>query len=408
VDEKVTVPLGQGGTSRGVLKYPHANLPDPLLIQGGNGLRFSVASSLETILPYNRSEKSAVLLGRPGTFTPAGQFPTSNVIIDAERYSYEGNWLFCTFAQSDILAARIGFGRGKMDWRDYGLEAAPISVNALFSRIEIITSQGIYAYFSSDPDVGKSLSSSPTGLDLRLSRGQQDLIRMSGWPATRWEFQNPEGTLAADLTVQMDQLTVWPDFLMPNNIFGLSVGSATVGGNVCIDGQRIPVAGTAVFDHPRIVVQPNAVEPFGWYLYAPIQFADGIQLACYYSEDGTGQRDDIYSAGMMVSRDGEGHWLAGCQVSNLTLDSEGQPLQWQTQLRADGCSAFFSAKIRQLLLVRGWGDADPSRTPGKYVAYPLLMEVEGEAEFQGQRVRLEQGRGIAEFLVRKGFQPRFP
>ena len=348
------------------------------------------------------------MLGRPGTITPAGQFPVSNLIIDADRYSYEGNWLFCTFAQSDIVAARIGFGRGKMDWRDYGLDEAPISANALFSRIEIITSQGIYAYLSSDPDSGQALHSSPTGLDLRFNQSQQDLIRMSGWPLTRWQYQNPEGTLTTDLTVQLNQLTVWPDFLMPNNIFGMSVGSAAVSGSVSIEGKTTSVGGTAVFDHPRIVVQANAVAPFGWYLYAPIQFAGGIHLACYYSEDGTGQRDDIYSAGMMILGDGNAQWLAECLVTDLKLDGEGLPVKWKTQLRGEGCSASFSAKIRQLPLVRGWGNADRSNAQGKYVAYPLLMEVEGEAELQGQRVQLEQGRGIAEFLVRKGFQPKFP
>lgn len=359
-------------------------------------------------MAYDRLEKSSVLLGRPGTITPTGEFPISNLIIDTERYSYEGNWLFCTFTQSDIVAARIGFGRGKMDWRDYGIESAPVSANALFSRIEVITSQGIYAYFSSDPEAGEALASSPASVDLRLRDGQQDLIRISGWPVMRWQFQNPETTLTTDLTVQLKQMTVWPDFVMPNNTFAVSVGSALVRGSVCIEGEPRSVAGTAVFDHPRIVVQPNSVATFGWYLYAPIQFSDEIQLACYYSEDGTGQRDDIYSAGMLVWKDGNGRWLADCQVSNLKLDSDGQPLEWETELRGDGCSASFSAKIRQLPLVRGWGDADPSRTQGKYVAYPLLMEVEGEGVFEGQQVRLEQGRGIAEFLVRKGLQPRFP
>jgi len=408
VDESSRPRLDKEGL-QGVLNQPSRKPPRPPPCPRGERFKvFCVPSSLEGIPPYNRSEKSAVLLGRPGTFTPAGQFPTSNVIIDAERYSYEGNWLFCTFTQSDIVAARIGFGRGKMDWRDYGLEEAPISAKALFSRIEILTSQGIYAYLSSDPHSGKALTSSPTALDIRFNQGQQDLIRMSGWPVTRWQFQNPAGTLAVDLTVHMNTLTVWPDFLMPNNIFGVSVGSAAVSGKVRIEGESTSVAGTAVFDHPRIVVQPNAVAPFGWYLYAPIQFADGIQLACYYAEDGTGQRDDIYSAGMRVWKDGIGHWLGDCQVSNLKLDDDGLPVQWETQLRGESCSAFFSAKIRQLPLVRSWDNADSSRTQGKYVAYPLLMEVEGEAEFQGQKVRLEQGRGIAEFLVRKGLQPKFP
>ena len=294
-----------------------------------------------------------------------------------------------------------------MDWRDYGLDEAPISDNSLFIRIEIITSQGIYAYLSSDPNSGQALHSSPTGLDIRFSQGQRDLIRMSGWPVTRWQFQNAEGTLAADLVVQLNQLTVWPDFLMPNNTFGVSVGSAAVSGRIAIEGQTTAVAGTAVFDHPRIVVQPNHVPPFGWYLYSPIQFVDGTQLACYYAEDGVGQRDEIYSAGMMVW-DGKGRWLADCQVSNLKLDNDGLPVQWETHLKGEGCSASFSVKIRQLPLVGGWSEADPSRARGKYVAYPLLMEVEGEAQLQSRDVRLEHGSGIAEFLVRQGLEPKFP
>jgi hypothetical protein len=189
---------------------------------------------------------------------------------------------------------------------------------------------------------------------------------------------------------------------------GVSVGSSTVSGNICIDGEQIPVAGTTVFDHPRIVVQSNAVASFGWYLYAPIRFTDGTQLACYYSEDGMGQRDEVYSAGMMISQNGTAQWLTHCQVTVLKLDSEGLPVQWETQLRGEGCSASFSVKIKHVPLLRGWGDADPSKDRGKYVAYPLLMEVEGQTELQGQRVPLEQGRRIAEFLVRKGFRPKFP
>ena len=129
----------------------------------------------ENSLTYDRKEQSLVLIGRPGTFTPADRFPISNVVITPDRYSYEGNWLFCTFTQSEIVAARIGFGRGKMDWRDYGLDEAPTSENSLFTRIEIITARGIYAYLSSDPNLGQALHSSATGLDIRLLSGPSRL-----------------------------------------------------------------------------------------------------------------------------------------------------------------------------------------------------------------------------------------
>ncbi len=193
---------------------------------------------------------------------------------------------------------------------------------------------------------------------------------------------------------------------MPNNTFGVSVGSAAVSGRVA-DRRGDHVGGRS--GRVRSSAHRGAAESRGsvWMvslLADPI--SDGTQLACYYAEDGVGQRDEIYSAAMMV-RDGKGHWLADCQVSNLKLDTDGLPVQWETHLSGEGCSASFSVKIRQLPLVRGWGEADPSRARGKYVAYPLLMEVEGEAQLQGRKVRLEDGSGIAEFLVRQGLQPRF-
>lgn len=95
---------------------------------------------------YSRHEKSAVLAGRPGVFTRRGEFPTSNVVMASDRYSYEGNWLFCSFDHTELLAARVGFSRGKMDWRDYGLDEAPASENALFCRVEVVTAEGIYAH----------------------------------------------------------------------------------------------------------------------------------------------------------------------------------------------------------------------------------------------------------------------
>jgi hypothetical protein len=365
------------------------------------------SSSIEKS-PYDRSDKSAVLIGRPGVFTPAGDFPVSNVIIAADRYSYEGNWLFCTFDGPEILAARIGFGLGEMDWRDYGLQNAPISDHALFRRIEIVTSTGIYAYFVSDSEAGATLKSHPNRFEVRFRENQQDLIRLTGWPQTHWHFQNSEGTLATDLVIHMNQMTVWPDFLMPNNTFGVCVGFAAASGTISLEGESFLVSGAAVFDHPRIVVQPNRVAPFGWYLYCPVRFGKGIQLACYYSEDQNGQRDDIYSAGMAVLKNGKPYWMSNCEISQLSLDEEGLPLAWNTHLQGDGCSASFSVTIRQLPLKQGWGAADPSVTKGKYVAYPLLMNVEGEAKFDSETEVLRDGYGIAEFLVQQGLKPKFP
>jgi len=64
--------------------------------------------------------------------------------------------------------------------------------------------------------------------------------------------------------------------------------------------------------------------------------------------------------------------------------------------------------VSQLSLIRGGGDADPANGEEKYVAHPLLMEAEGEIRLEGRSIQLDRGRGIAEFLVRKGFCPDFP
>jgi hypothetical protein len=111
---------------------------------------------------------------------------------------------------------------------------------------------------------------------------------------------------------------------------------------------------------------------------------------------------------MAVLKNGKPYWMSNCEISQLRLDEEGLPLAWNTHLQGEGCSASFSVSIRQLPLKQGWGAADPSVTEGKYVAYPLLMNVEGEAKFDSETEVLRDGYGIAEFLVQQGLKPKFP
>jgi hypothetical protein len=64
-------------------------------------------------------------------------------------------------------------------------------------------------------------------------------------------------------------------------------------------------------------------------------------------------------------------------------------------------------RVQALETVRLW-TSEPRPEPGRYLAYPLLMSVEGEHSKDGVVTRLEGGSGIAEFLVRKGYEPRYP
>jgi len=359
-------------------------------------------------MDYNRLEKSAVLAGRPGVFVRPEEFPISNVIMAPDRYSYEGNWLFCSFDHPELLAARVGFGRGKLDWRDYGLDEAPMTESALFCRVEVVTTRGIYAYLSSSSTAGGNVRLVPDRFEVQFEADGNQLISLSGWPNMHWRFRNPEGSMSIDLSAELEGMLVWPDLLLPRNTFGMCLGTSRVKGIVHIEGGDFSVKGSGIFDHPRIQVQENKVPPFGWYLYSPVQFADGTQLACYYSQDVVGERDSIYSAALLTLAKSKARWLGDCEVVNLKRDPDGLPVVWEALLSGEGTQVSLRVKIWQLPFLQGWGDVDPARAQGKYVAYPLLMEVGGEAEFRGQTVRLEQGRGIAEFLVRKGLQPKFP
>ena len=359
-------------------------------------------------MEYNRLERSAVLTGRPGVFRRPEEFPISNVVIAPDRYSYEGNWLFCSFNHPDLLGARVGFGRGRIDWRDYGLDEAPMTENALFCRVEVVTAKGIYAYLSSSSTSGQNVRLVPDRIDVQFEADGNQLIHLTGWPKMHWKFRNPQGTLCVDLWAQVDGMLVWPDCVLPRNTFGMCLGTCRVKGNVHIEGGDFSVQGSGIFDHPRIQVEENKVAPFGWYLYSPVQFADGTQLACYYSQDGVGEPDLIYSAALLTSADGKACWLGDCKVVNLRLDADGLPVQWEILHGGEGTQVSLRVKIRQIPFLRGWGDAAPAKGQGKYVAYPLLMEVEGEARILNEHNPLQHGRGIAEFLVRKGLQPRFP
>jgi hypothetical protein len=154
-------------------------------------------------MAYDRLERSAVLTGRPGVITKPGEFPITNVVMAPDRYSYEGNWLFCSFNHSELLAARIGFGKGTIDWRDYGLDDAPMTESALFCRVEVVTAKGIYAYLSSSSSSGRNVRLVPDRFEVQFEADGNQLIHLGGWPNMHWRFRNPEGSLRVDLWVQL-------------------------------------------------------------------------------------------------------------------------------------------------------------------------------------------------------------
>src|SRR5215471_13611032 len=160
---------------------------------------------------------SALMTGPVAQLIPASEFACDNVILARDRYSYEGNWLFCTFDQPDFLAARLGFGLGKFHWQDYGLEVTTSPINPLAFRVEVITSVGVRACLFSDDELGINVASQPSSLNVQLLDEGEELFRLQGWPQMNWNFRSPDGSIGADLQVLPRQMAVWPDCILPNN-----------------------------------------------------------------------------------------------------------------------------------------------------------------------------------------------
>jgi hypothetical protein len=343
--------------------------------------------------------KSALMSGQVGELVNPAEFSVHNVIMAFERYSYEGNWLFCVFDQSDICAARVGFGRGRFDWQDYGLQNQCISDQALFYRIEVITSSGVYAYVASDENSGRNIESSTNVVDISLSESNTAKFQIRGWPQMSWHFKHPANGLTVDLKADVQRMVIWPDCIMPRNTFSLCVGSCSVEGAIEFDGKIGEVSGGAFYDHPRVTVQSNRVPPFGWYLYAPLRFADGSCLVSNYHEDILGHKNFEVSMGFLERPDGTCLWLTDCQIRNMRVGEDGNPVSWETELRGPGALIRYRASIVGLALARSWDAAGSAGGPANYPGFPLLMSAEGEYKLGPAMSLLQDGRGIAEFLA---------
>ena len=361
-----------------------------------------------TSIPEAGQGQSVLMAGPVAEILAADRFPFENVLLARERYSYEGNWLFCAFDQADIVAARIGFGLGRFYWQDYGLEAQQGSSVPVAYRLEVVTPAGVHACLYSDQHMGVAVKSDPTSMEIRFSTDSMELFHLHGWPQMSWQYRSPDAAITAELQLSLQNMAVWPDCIMPNNTFSMCIGVGAVRGGISIGGRRFEVTGGAVYDHPRVVVHPNAVPLFGWYLYAPLRFPDGTFVVSYYSEDGSGRKDDRYSTGFVTLPDGSSRWLRNAQISRLEIGRDGLPTAWEAQLAGEAVSISYRTRIADLSSIGASAPSDSDHPTGKYLAFPLLMDTEGECRMDGVTTQLRHGSGIAEFLVRKGHQPVFP
>jgi hypothetical protein len=344
------------------------------------------------------------MAGRVGEIVTPEDFPSANVLMAPDKNDYEGNWLFCSFDDAVIRAARIGFGQGRFRWEDYGLDSTDGPSTPLAYRIEVISPLGVQAcLFSRNYDRTPAESGSDP-LHVSFAENHTELFRIEGWPEMLWRFQSPCGHLAVELEVLPQGLVLWPDSLLPHNTFSMCIGACSVRGVVRIAGQEIRVAGGGFYDHPRVLAETNDVAAFGWYLYAPVRFSNGTMIAGYHAEDSAGRIDEIYSAALLASPRGVQRWLPRLRVRNLRFDLQNRVRGWEAEMNGPGVDIRYSVQTEPLALTWLWTSEPGQKIAGQYLAFPLSMVVEGECTLDGVTTRLEHGSGIAEFLVRTGYR----
>lgn len=244
-------------------------------------------------------------------------------------------------------------------------------------------------------------------MDCRLAGGTRDVFRIRGWPDMEWDFASDDGEAAARLRFRIEQLTILPDSVMPHNRFAMWLAMARVEGEVRYRDVRTAVTGTVFYDHPRINIAPQPVAPFGWYLYTPMQFADGSRLAGYYCRDGNGRVVSEYCFGLYMDAAGAATWLTASEVRGLRFDADDKPVAWESEWTGAGFHARLRNQVRPTGIWRAWGGPTVAQTRKENGNIPLVFDVEGDVT-QSAHTRPVRGGGLAEFTVRAGHAPVFP
>jgi hypothetical protein len=353
----------------------------------------SASNSLGGVSPH--------FAGTIGRTVSPGRFPSANYRIDRSRWDYEGNWAFCLFDNPACPAARFGFGLGNFDARDYG--GAKPKEAFLWPQIEIMTRDGAVLWIPGttyDPD---SMRIAKRGFGTRVQAGQRDILRLTGWPNMHWQLASADGTAAVDMRLEVQNVTILPDCIMPRNRFAMWVCICRARGELRHGRKRFRVSGTAFFDHPRIAMVKNRVPTFGWYLYNPIRLSNGAHLISYFAKDAHGRCLPDYCFGLYLEPSGRTRWLRTETAHDLKLDADGRLKSWRTAWRGEDFVATATAVVRDTAVLKAWGHAGTPRTRKDYGNIPLVFDAQLEVRKDGRKQALS-GTGLAEYMPVQGVE----
>jgi hypothetical protein len=332
-----------------------------------------------------------------GHTVPASTFPLGNLLIDDTRYDYEGNWAFCRFTGDEVLGARFGFGRGKVDLRDYGATHEPSS-SFLMLHVELMLREGAVQWLATGNYDAHQLTVAADLHDNRLIDGDREIIRISGWPTMDWHMVSADGEAEVDVAIACKTVTILPDCLMPNNRFAMWLAIGAIHGSVRFRDRVLPVSGTAFYDHPRINVVSHAVPPVGWYLYTPMHFDDGSSLIAYFMKDGHGKQVEYYTFGLFIDPQGQASWLPEAEIIDLSFDADDKPAAWRASFHTDDLDITMQARVDACTVVKAWGNARVAHTRRENTNFPLVFNAEARIR-RGLQDAIINGGGLAEYIA---------
>ena len=326
-----------------------------------------------------------------GETIPAAGLPASDLMIDDSHYDYEGNWAFCVFDGDEAPAARFGFGRGMVDLADYGGSLG--SKSFLMLHIELMLQAGAALWLGTGRHTASEVAISADRMENRLRTGDRTILDISGWPVMRWQMESDDGEAAVEMTFTANVVTVLPDCIMQHNYFAMWLAIAEARGEVRFGETRVPVSGTAFYDHPRIIVKTSDVPVLGWYLYTPIRMSDGSHFIAYYAQDQSGARIDYYSFGAYFDPQGNATWFPEARLYDLTFDADEKPKSWRADYSAPGMTVHLDATVRDTAILRAWGGDKVAQTRKENGNIPLVFDA--KVVINGESV---QGKGMAEYV----------
>jgi hypothetical protein len=331
---------------------------------------------------------------RVGVTTAATLLAPEDYGFYFDRFSSEGVWAFCRFTGTDISAARIGFQHGAFD---LSAEARAPDRSHLQLHLEVMTGDGAVLWLPSGQYPSENVSSEQRAMQVSLHSAGREIFRYRGWPSIDCRFRSEDDTLEALLRFDLETVTVLPDGMLPQCVFGMWESMGNVSGSIRCEGETVLVNGKVFFDHTRIIRRRSDSPTRGMSLYTTMYFEDGSGIFSYWTLDERNAPIKDYCFGVYLDRAGSGQFLASATLSDLITGQDGIASSWRIHYQAQDFDLALQITAQQHQIRRCWGSPSAPTRRAEFSIIPLVLDGTAQLRRTGDAVTQLRGFGLAEF-----------